>query len=422
MSSTSKYTDRRGAADTSSIVLRVTLGDMPPEDALELTLSSTSLAGTLGDVFEQAFPSSPEPLSRVVAGLDLKENPDAREMHDALTAMLREWRAGKCELRFFIGRHHEIALEDRIAEHWRRPPATSGPGPDLKRLDLVIEQRYTPLKYAVGRGPWDSGPQLLDWLRDQTALLAATADVPLLPDAGSETASPLLAAALRVAAMGRLDRSPDTGEFSVTEGGELALAAMAAEAESHFDRYDVFADVLYDEESKHARFGSGHGEDTRVQVYEAEGLDPVRVVFLLRMRDGSLENLLREWRDAAGSEEFYTLLLLPVVDHFTVEAAQLEVIIEAGFALMDEQEEMRQARAARRVALRRANIEGGQLNTVLSSVRAGGALPSRQISQTARTSDGHGPGDQSGFTLRAQIRPPFPPRPWPTAGLTRPGL
>jgi hypothetical protein len=343
LSCTPNNTDQPGAGHASSLVLRVTLGDMPPEEALQLTLSSNSPAVNLGDVLEQAFPPSPERLSRVVDGLDLKENPDAREMHDELMAMLREWRAGKCELRFFMGRHKELALTDPIEEY------------RINRLDLVVEQRYTPLEYAVGNGPWDHQEQLLDWLREQTALL-----IPALADAEFKTDSPLLDAARRIAGTGRLEVSPDTGAFSGTESGELALAAMAAEAESYFDRYNVFADVLYDDEPAYVQFGTGRGGDARVQVYEAEGLDPVRVVFLLRMHDGSLEELIRGWRDAAGAEEFFASLLLPIVDHYTIDPAHLESIIEAGFARMDEQEETRESRAARSVALRRANAEGGR--------------------------------------------------------------
>ena len=342
MSGTPNNTEQPDAGHTSSLVLRVTLGDMPPEEALQLTLSSNSPAVNLGDVLEQAFPTSLERLSRVVDGLDLKENPDAREMHDELMAMLREWRAGKCELRFYVGRRQKIALKDHIAEY------------RLNRLELVVDQRYTPLEYAVGNGPWDHQEQLLDWLREQTALL-----IPALADAEFKTASPLLDAARRIAGTGRLEVSPDTGAFSITESGEFALAAMAAEAESYFDRYEVFADVLYDDESEYVQFGTGRGEDVRVEVYEAEALDPVRVVFLLRMHDGSLEELIRDWPDATGGEEFFASLLLPIVDHYTIDSAHLESIIEAGFARMDEQEETRESRAARSIALRRANAEGG---------------------------------------------------------------
>jgi hypothetical protein len=342
LSGTPNHTDQPGAGHAAPLVLRVTLGDMPAEDALQLTLASTGLAGSLGELLEQAFPTSPEQTSRVLVALDLEENPDAREMHDELMAMLRGWRAGKCELRFFVGRHQEIALTDPIPQF------------RLNRLDLVVEQRYTPLEYAVGNGLWDHQEQLLDWLREQTALLISA-----LADADFSTDSPLLDTARRIAATGRLEVSPDTGAFSITESGELALAAMAAEAESYFDRYNVFADVLYDDESENVQFGTGRGEDARVQVYEAEALDPVRVVFLLRMHDGSLEELIRDWQDAVGAEEFFASLLLPIVDHYSIDPAHLESIIEAGFARMDEQEETRESRAARSIALRRANAEGG---------------------------------------------------------------
>ena len=129
---------------------------------------------------------------------------------------------------------------------------------------------------------------------------------------------------------------------------------MMAEAESYIDRYDVFADVEYDEEMEAARFGSGRGDDVRVPVYEAEGLDPVRVVYIIRVLDGSLEEALTEWREADDVEEFFSRFLASAADHGAVDEAHLEHIIEAGYAHVEERQEARGAAMARQVALDRA--------------------------------------------------------------------
>ena len=95
-----------------------------------------------------------------------------------------------------------------------------------------------------------------------------------------------------------------------------------------------------------------------VAVCEAEGLEPVRVVYLLRMYDYSLEESLDDWWEAGGSEEFFDWLLEPAVDRDSADEAALDRIIEAGLAHVEEQQEMRLTRTAQRVALRRARAEG----------------------------------------------------------------
>ena len=67
---------------------------------------------------------------------------------------------------------------------------------------------------------------------------------------------------------------------------------MVVEAESYIDRFDLFSDTLL-EPDEEVEFGTGVGEDLRVQVYGSEGVDPVRAVFLLLLYDLDSRRLQR---------------------------------------------------------------------------------------------------------------------------------
>ena len=49
-------------------------------------------------------------------------------------------------------------------------------------------------------------------------------------------------------------------------------------------------------------------------AFLADGLDPIRAVFLLRLYDGAFDHRLRDWQDAIEGEEFYEGILEPVVN------------------------------------------------------------------------------------------------------------
>ena len=87
---------------------------------------------------------------------------------------------------------------------------------------------------------------------------------------------------------------------------------MIAEAESYVGTYDIFSDVLPGSSAGPHRFGTGRGIDLRVPVYEAEGIDPLRAVFLLRVYDSSLEEAAGDdWKRAATDPGFYRDILVP---------------------------------------------------------------------------------------------------------------
>ena len=112
-----------------------------------------------------------------------------------------------------------------------------------------------------------------------------------------------------------------------------------------------------DADARNIEFGAGQGDDMRVEVYESEGLDPVRVVFLLRLYDSTLDRFVESWPEEIHAEGFFNEVLRPVLDHQRVDEDLLGLIIEAGYAHNEELAEEARERAFQREALRRIRSE-----------------------------------------------------------------
>jgi hypothetical protein len=276
-------------------------------------------------------------------------------MYDELVRIFAEWRQGRCSLRLFREGGARINLEDRVGQHVRATRQKPGGSRESAALDLIIEQRYTPLEYAVEKGYSESVAHLLEWLQDHTLLYGLNMDaLELTGGPGFVRDRWLLPIVDRLLSRNLVRHSQIAGGLEITEDGSRLLASMRAEAESYIHRYDVFKDVRYDSESEIVELGTGRGEDLRVQVFEAEGLDPVRVVFLLLMYDSALADEAEDWREVIRDRKFFEEMLAPVVDRQSVDDDVLEEIIERGFDYSDELEERHRAVASRREAVGRA--------------------------------------------------------------------
>jgi hypothetical protein len=342
--------DRRGGLTAySDVELRVTLGDMDLEDAFRVTLPASYSGASLGELLDRTFCEDEAGRARVRSGFDLTENPDLPEMYEALVDVFNGWRDGRFSLRLFVNHGPEAGRLDPVGDHIRSGFA-GGP-----LLDLIIEQRNTPLDYAVRRGHWPGKKQLLEWLSD-SALLYSMDRHGLEPrvEPATELDRRLLPVAEKLRDTGVLRPSAQTGSFEITAEGRQVLADMIAETESYLALYDIYEDVRSLDRSGPVEFGTGHGEDLRVQVYEAEGLDPLRVVFLLLLYDGTLDSYEGDWREAIQSERFYDHVLAPVVDRPEADDALIESIIESGLTYLAERDEESAATARRRELLARA--------------------------------------------------------------------
>ena len=309
-----------------TLLLRITLGDMPLEDAFQVE-APYGPDTTFGGLLDATFPPDPSDQRQVKRLLDARANPDLLDMYDALVELLDHWHDRRCDLHFYVNHGPELTLDARIGGWLVQLDAGS------RLLDLVIEQLPTPLEYAVRLGYAGDATEIMRWLEETTALYflwqrSGTARL------GTNEDDALARALHRLDEQGYVT-IPETG-VEVTLQGEQHMEQLLAEAESYVGTYDIFSDVLSGSSAAPHRFGTGRGIDLRVPVYEAEGVDPLRAVFLLRIYDSSLDEAAGEdWSRAATDPGFYRDILSPVTDREDIDPAVLEAVMDDGFATME---------------------------------------------------------------------------------------
>ena len=322
---------------------------------MEVVLPAEYAGLRIGELLEVVFPEDEEGRSHVEEMFDLRENPDLPEIYGALLEVLSRWRLGDYCLKISLADDTVLELSDPTVG-FLRPPEPQGSGhPSYPVLNLQIEREFPTLDHAVQEGYWEDKATLMGWLQSLTLLyFLDNHEFKLSPNPSTETDRRLLSLADDLMEGRIILPAEGTGCFQITENGRRFLGSQIAETESYIDRYDLFKDVAYDEEAGTVEFGSGRGEDLRVQIYIDEGLDPARTVFLLRMYDGSLDeftsNWPGNWQGRIHDESFYNEILEPVMDHYRVEDGLIGRIIESGFVhLEEEMEEQRENRSNQQV-------------------------------------------------------------------------
>ena len=334
--------------------LRVHLRGMRPEDALEVLLPMECARLRIGELLDRVFPDDEAGRSNVEEMFDVRQNPDLPEIYDALLDAVYDWRTGRCVLKFSFEDSAEVKLSDATVKSLRTRPSAQGDRPGYPVLSLVLEQEYPSVDYIVEEGYWEDRGELIEWLQCSTLLYFLDKHefgLPVTP--ATEIDRQLLAIAEGLLTKHIIALTDDTGCFAITDPGRSFIGNQIAETESYIDRYDIFKDVDYDEDSGSVEFGTGRGEDVRVQVFIAEGLDPIRVVFLLRLYDGTVDQFSSRWRQLIHEVGFYDEILQPVMDYHRVEEDLISWIIESGNAKMDEQEQQARENRSRQEILKR---------------------------------------------------------------------
>ena len=319
----------------NAVELEVRLDGLPPDDALTLEVPPALGALTVGDLLVEVFCGHE---THDFTEAELRDNPDLPDLFRQFANLFECWIEGIATLRFHRPGGEEIdpgaPVEDVLA----------GRG-----LSLVVRQTFEVLDWFAANG--GERAELVGWLRRSALLYAIDKhDLAVLDEADS----PLLPVARELQTDGVLE-ADEAGRFQITGPGRERLGAVLAETEAYIDQYDIFCDVLYDLETRAVRFGTGHGEDLRVQVYESEGIDPIGAVFLLRLYDGSLDGHPAGWTEKVMSDDVFDWMLSPVLDRSLLSEDDLEWIIEAGFAENEERAEEARRNEARRRALSGAN-------------------------------------------------------------------
>ncbi len=324
--------------------LRVTLGDMPLEDAFEAGVPDVDMDGTLSALLERLFNGDGDWLP---SDDDLVDNPDLPDLAGELEAIFRSSLAGRSDVRFFVNHGPEALLDDAVGDLCRGV-LSSNEGPEVPLLDLVIEQRFTPLSYSVGLGHWASRDELREHLEMQALLASAHGrEEARCPERASRRLRTL---ADRLRESGLLDESCE-----LTEEGAAALDLLEERRRSLRRDYDVFGDIFLDEESGVIEVGAGRGEDLRHHVYEAEGLDPVSTSFYVVGID-HVDEWIEDWARAEDPGSFFDTLLAYTVETEPPGESALDDIIEAGLAYMEEMSEAEEAADRARTAIRRSRM------------------------------------------------------------------
>ncbi|MCH8282503.1 MAG: hypothetical protein IIC96_17720, partial [Chloroflexi bacterium] len=211
------------------------------------------------------------------------------------------------------------------------------------RLAIHIERQYRAMEYATQMGFWGSSEELLEWLRSLTILYFMDKHEAEIEVSPPSDIGPGLMAAAALHAKDLISCSQDTKTFGITEEGRGFLSRLLTETESYIDLYDHFKDTSFDLngdafEFDTINFDTGRGVDLRVQVFLAEGLDPIRTVFLLRLYDGTLDDSVSNWKSLIDDESFFDRILEPVVNRYEVDGTVIGQIVESGYDFLEERE------------------------------------------------------------------------------------
>ena len=361
---------------------------MAPEDFIRLEMPPECRLLSVSALLDRAFPASPEERQEIAAQFDLRANPDLPEIYAVFMAACEEWRDWRCALRVTSADGADADLTTPVSSLLTAgPELVEGPSvhPSTSSgqthcLFLRFEQQYRALEYAVRHGFWPDRRELLGWMRSLTALYfldkhEATLDSLSLRGrvrvgASSHSAPALREALASLQSQGFIVAPPaenpslppgeGRGEgiplYAITPLGRRFIGELLNETESLIDQYDHYKDTVVDLDREAAEFDTGRGADLRVEVFLAEGVDPIRAVFLLRLYDGTFDHRLRDWQEAIEGEEFYEGILEPVVNRDGATPEAIELVIESGLSWLEERQEQARREEAEREILRR--VEG----------------------------------------------------------------
>ena len=325
---------------TPALALSVSLAGLPADAVLQLTLPADCAGHSLAKLLAALFPPE-EPARQAIAdSLDTAANPDLPDIYDCFLPVFDQYRLGLCQLNLTAA-GRPAQLSDPVAAYLPMAPA------GLPTLELTLAPQYCPLDYAVAQGYAARREELLAWLRECTLLYFLDKhEYPLPARPETANAAILETAAAGLGRQGLLNLSTETGFYEITPGGRRFIGRLLTETEGYIDRFDVFKDTLWDDDLGRAEFDTGRGVDLRAQLFRAEGLDPVRTVFLLRLYDGTLDEFAAAGPALIGDADFFDRLLEPAVNCDLAPEELLPAILEEGYTYAEAQDVAQQERRA----------------------------------------------------------------------------
>ena len=223
----------------------------------------TSATGrSVGSLLEEVFPPGEADRMEVEESFDLRLNPDLPEIYGEFLAVVQQYRAGLCSLSVSATTGLDLSPTDQVDDL----VAPGAPG-SLPVLSLSLTAQYDALDYVRAQG-YDAGePDLLHWLLVCAVMYFIDKHESPLPAQESLDQCPPLAGAVEDILSRKLVEIGDgPAAATITPEGRRFIGELLAETEQLIDSYDLFKDVCWDEESGQALFGTGLGEDLRVEV------------------------------------------------------------------------------------------------------------------------------------------------------------
>ena len=341
-----------------TFILQVSLGEMNLEDAFWVKLEPSYLGMRTSEFLDVVFSSERRHQAKIRELLDVKENPDLPEMYTGLLEIFAEWRSGKYALQFFANQGPEIKLSDRLDDHLSLIQSPKYRIDETPLFDLVVEQNLDVLDYLASAGYFEEKQTIMDFMQANMLMYFIDKHEYKLPaEPIAEIDQKLLPIAKKLQSVKLIAPSDLDRTFAISEEGRQAVGRSIAETESYIEQYDVFKDVFFDANSGALEFDTGSGRDLRVQIYEAEDLDPVRIVFLLRLYDSTFDEVLDTWRDSIHSEQYFGEILSPIINAERVDEEMVEMILEAGYNYNEEHFEAAKGLESQEDLLRRIKDE-----------------------------------------------------------------
>lgn len=321
--------------DRGGFGLRLTLSSLPDYACLDVYLPRSAASWTVNQLLDHLFPPSEQEQAEIEETFDLAENPDLPEIYQGFVEVISQFRRGFCHLAAAGDDGANVEVEATVSSVFEGIEDVGAEEGAVLPLRLIPQ--YSALAYASRMG-WNGGePEVLEWLQECVALYFIDkheATIPVVTPAEDE--EPLGSVVSGLRKKGLVSLSEPGNQTAITEEGRTFIGRLLRETEGYIDRYDIFNDVLWEPESGSVEFGTGHGEDLRVEVFIYQGVDPLRAVFLLRLYDGTLDEFANEWREYVGKASFYDYILEPVVNRCVINEEFLEAAIEGGFAKLEE--------------------------------------------------------------------------------------
>ncbi len=335
--------------DGTDFDLRITFGDDPLDDAFWVTMPGAAETLTLGQMIElHLLGRSREERAAIMERLDTDANPDLPEMYLAIRRAFDDQTKGEAVLRFHINKGpSDIKLEEPVSRHFSRAYSRRFDF-DYRLIDLVLDVQ----EIAGASIPPEKQAELKRGLR--LLLLLYLMDRYrqdfVFEGRAFDTVGVEQVADWAVM-QGYLDLSAKQvgrdykGVYARTEAGTKLVRGVVRETDELIRKYDHFADVTLDDEPP--LFRTGRGDDLRLWVYQAEGLEPLRGAFLMNLENGYYD---KDWQRVFQDDAWFRELLTIAGAPCPVPAQKLERIIRAGRAWAEHNRDNR-ARATRAAEL-----------------------------------------------------------------------